>query len=134
MEKNAAVQVTSAEKGKVYFRHLRNFYEGGNVSNMGGATIAYQEVEPGIIKVSIAVCSKRDNFCRKKGRIIAGGRIKSPYLSVLLEVNWDEFVSALPYTKKQFDEMQEKGRQIEKEKRTMLENEYMDLIGSLLHT
>lgn len=60
------------------FIHLRYFdYVGGwrlEISNLGGMTIAYVEVD-GRIVYAVAKCSRKDNFCRKTGRAIAGLRL-----------------------------------------------------------
>lgn len=49
-------------------------------ANKGGITIAY-EVTDGVLRYAGAVCSERDNFCRKTGRTLAGGRLKSDRFS-----------------------------------------------------
>lgn len=86
------------EKGKVFFRHIRNINDDGTVSNRGGATVAYQEVKPGLIRVAMALCSNRDNFCRKTGRTIAGGRMNSQVASGFIETSWENFIKSMPYT------------------------------------
>lgn len=44
-------------------------------SNKGGATVAYEEID-GNLHFAVAVCSDRDNFCRRIGRAVASGRLK----------------------------------------------------------
>lgn len=44
-------------------------------ASRGGFTVAYQEVQPGLIEYSVAHCSPRDNFNKKIGRDIATGRL-----------------------------------------------------------
>lgn len=90
------------EKGKVVFRHVRVINPDNTINNLGGATIAYQDYYNNKIKVSIAVCSAKDNFCKKTGRIIAGGRLNSDKQSSFVNMSWDEFHKVLPKT---FNEM-----------------------------
>lgn len=87
----------TGESGKVFFRHVR-YLKGNGVDNMGGATIAYQEVSPGKIVVAMSLCSRKDNFCRKTGRTISNGRLKSPSQSVVVESDWLTFVKTLPFS------------------------------------
>ena len=86
------------EIGKVFFRHIRNINGDGTVSNRGGATIAFREIEPGVIKMAMALCSNRDNFCRKTGRIISGGRMNSEVESINVSLDWEVFIKNIPYT------------------------------------
>jgi hypothetical protein len=92
----------SKENGKIFFRHIR-YMKDGKVQNMGGVTIAYQEVVPGSIKIAIAMCSNKDNFHRKMGRIISSGRLNSPNKSVIVDMDWDSFIKTIPYDMSQFD-------------------------------
>lgn len=60
------------------FMHFRS-YEGSKVpwaevSSKGGATVAYCEGETGI-SYGIAYCHANDRYNRKKGRLIAEGRM-----------------------------------------------------------
>lgn len=57
----------------------------------GGFTVAYQEVEPGLIEYSIAQCSNRDNFNKKLGRDIAHGRLVNNKVAVAQGVTLSEF-------------------------------------------
>lgn len=59
------------------------------VSNKGGATVAY-EVEENTLRYAIARCSKNDNFCRKTGRTLAAGRLKSDRLSFNVDLTRHE--------------------------------------------
>lgn len=64
------------------FMHIRNFNAAvtdrnpRGLSNFGGATIAYEITDIGCF-VAVARCHPNDNFCRAKGRAIAGGKIRS---------------------------------------------------------
>ena len=59
----------------VNYLHFRFFDETEKISNQGGATIAYTELE-GMFCLNVAWCSHSDNFCRKLGRTIARNRLK----------------------------------------------------------
>jgi len=56
------------------------------VSNKGGVTVAYELVD-GTLRYAVARCSERDNFCRKTGRTLAAGRLKSDRLSTTVQPN-----------------------------------------------
>lgn len=79
----------------VKFRHIRNYTLDADlsesISNMGGATICYKEVEPNKIRFAVALCSDKDNFEKKKGRIISAGRLKSDTQSQTVEMSYQEF-------------------------------------------
>lgn len=66
------------------FLHIRpteNHYAADfRFCNKGGVTIAY-EVDNGELRYAFARCSENDNFCRKTGRTLAAGRLKSDRLS-----------------------------------------------------
>ena len=55
-------------------------------ANKGGVTVAY-ELSEGTLRYAIARCSNNDNFCRKTGRTLAAGRLKSDRLSTTVQVN-----------------------------------------------
>lgn len=78
---------------KIQFIHRRNFdhmwYAGP--STHGGATVAYQEVKPGLIEYSVARCSTRDNFNKKLGRDIATGRLAVGKVETVTGVSVEEF-------------------------------------------
>lgn len=63
----------------VKFVHIREYDNRGNEYPRGGMTVAFQRVksEQGkdLYWVSKAMCSARDNFCKKTGRSIAEGRL-----------------------------------------------------------
>jgi hypothetical protein len=86
----------SVDVGSIRFRHVRNVLDDGTVSNMGGCTFAYKEVDGGI-RVSAALCSNKDNFNRKIGRTIAAGRLHSETQSVVVPISWEKFINVLPY-------------------------------------
>ena len=59
------------------FMHFRNFVQGsGTVAALphGGATVAYVEGDTGI-SYGVAYCHDNDRYDRKKGRLIAEGRM-----------------------------------------------------------
>ena len=68
------------ERG-VNFLYYRKVAEDGQLSPVGGATIAFMEREPGVFIVETAMCvddavrNRKDNFNRKVGAMIAGGRL-----------------------------------------------------------
>jgi hypothetical protein len=61
--------------GRILYFHVRDGFEG--VANKGGGTAAFELQENGTWKVGIALCSEKDNFNRKLGRLIATGRLKN---------------------------------------------------------
>lgn len=59
----------------IYFEHNR-CKEGDDLSNRGGKTVAYViDKKTGMITKGEAVCSKKDIYSKKLGRIIATGRL-----------------------------------------------------------
>lgn len=81
------------------FHHFRNLKEDGSVYNMGGLTVAWEVNEQNkSIRYAFAICSDRDNFNKKVGRTIAGGRLKSPNHSfVVYDVTEEEFLNSFTY-------------------------------------
>lgn len=65
------------------FLHIRPTTDNFQFHNKGGTTVAY-EVEENEMRFALAKCSKNDNFCRKTGRTLAAGRLKSDRLSVFV--------------------------------------------------
>lgn len=67
----------------VKFIHIRNTetvpQSGGKlaVSHMGGMTIAYKHLQNGNTRIGVAVCSDKDHYNMKLGRIKATGRMLS---------------------------------------------------------
>lgn len=57
------------------YLHLR-FPENAGISNRGGATLAYIELD-GFFPLNVAWCSFSDNFSRKIGRTVASNRLKA---------------------------------------------------------
>lgn len=65
---------------KIKYIHLRKLDSNGKPLTKGGATIAYTVSTPsidGITKVEydVAYCSDNDNFSKKIGRNVSGGRL-----------------------------------------------------------
>lgn len=60
----------------VHYIHLRDRDENGRPLTRGGVTIAYINLHD-VITLAVAVCSQKDNFCRRLGRNIARGRVHS---------------------------------------------------------
>lgn len=62
------------------FYHFRHFIGldgiNGELDVKGGKTVAF-EVEGDFIRFAVANCSPKDNFCRRTGRLISEGRLKS---------------------------------------------------------
>lgn len=67
----------------VKFFHIRNLTPYGDVSNNGGMTVAYQAKDKEIA-YAVAVCSKKDNFCKKTGRDLAFSRLLGNSLKIQL--------------------------------------------------
>lgn len=63
--------------GEIKFCHVRNYGEDGEILPFGGLTIAFTKLDEGKIVASLAVCSDRDNFNKKVGRLISMGRLLS---------------------------------------------------------
>ena len=59
----------------------------------GRATVAIRLVDESTVNVGLALCSPKDQFSRRRGRIIAGGRLNKGklYLSTL-EIDPDESI------------------------------------------
>lgn len=61
------------------FRHLydeEDRYSGQRRHRIPRGTIAYEEVEPGFVRVGVARVRPGDSFSRSLGRLIAGGRCR----------------------------------------------------------
>lgn len=59
------------------FMHFRNFIQGSGTADAlpkGGATVAYVEGDTGI-SYGVSYCHDNDRYDRKKGRLIAEGRM-----------------------------------------------------------
>lgn len=60
------------------FVHLRRFdSRTGDVSPLGGVTLAVEDDSKGGVRVGIAVCHEKDHFVKKEGRARAAGRMRS---------------------------------------------------------
>jgi len=69
----------------IKFLHFRQQTFKGDISNLGGVTVAYQKIREGVFKMAYAHCHPKDNFCKATGRIKAAGRLNSPIQSQLVE-------------------------------------------------
>ena len=69
----------------IKFLHFRNYKMNGELSNLGGITVAYQKIRDGVFKMAYAHCHPQDNFSKAIGRIKAAGRLNSPIQSQLVE-------------------------------------------------
>jgi hypothetical protein len=58
--------------GRVYFIHIRNYGDGALT-----AAIRLCQDSNDSVDVAVAFCSPKDQFSRKKGRLIAEGRLRS---------------------------------------------------------
>lgn len=65
------------------FAHFREINR-GEIATKGGTTIAY-DFSDTEIKYGVAECSRRDNYCRKIGRAIAGGRLEQHPRTIQVE-------------------------------------------------
>lgn len=74
---------------KVNFLHRRPMVD-GRISNSGGFTVAFEEVDEGI-RYAVAYCHPNDNFNKKTGRIKAEGRLNSPRYVDQVDMNFDAF-------------------------------------------
>lgn len=65
------------------FMHFRSVNTDGTINSRGGATVAFKLTRDGskVDKFAVALCSPNDNFDRRRGREIAGGRLHDPLLS-----------------------------------------------------
>jgi len=80
---------------QTYFFHLRMLTEDGcNISPMGGVTAAFRYNDVGNeITYALSVCSEKDNFEKRVGRIKAEGRLNSPKLRVRFQIAPEATVS-----------------------------------------
>ncbi|MCK9369257.1 hypothetical protein M0R04_04900 [Candidatus Dojkabacteria bacterium] len=85
----------NVDPNEVKFRHVRVLREDGTVNNMGGMTISYREVDSNTIEFAAAVCSDKDNYCKKTGRTISAGRMKSPKYTNVVNMTFSEFHAAV---------------------------------------
>lgn len=89
---------------KIQYIHRRktlpgtNLHGHGGLDSRGGFTVAYREVELGLIEYSIATCSTRDNFNKKLGRDIATGRMNNNKVSVIAGVTMEQFRDSILYS------------------------------------
>ena len=66
---------------KIKYIHLRKLDSDGKPLTKGGATIAYRssphpfQHEETLVEYVVAYCSDKDNFSKKIGRHISGGRL-----------------------------------------------------------
>lgn len=65
---------------EIKFKHYRNPDEDfDTVSNLGGVTITFRQLDADSYQLGIAVCSGKDNFCYATGRSISTDRmLKNP--------------------------------------------------------
>ena len=82
---------------EIKFRHVRQLREDGTVNNMGGLTIAYREIDMNTIEFCAAVCSTKENYSKKTGRTIAGGRMKSEKYINKVNMTFSEFHQAVNF-------------------------------------
>lgn len=87
---------------EVNYRHIRFMDDFGNISNMGGVTVAYVQTDENTITFATAVCSIKDNFCKRTGRKIARQRLTAPKYAGVMNCTWEEFHSKEKW--QEFDE------------------------------
>jgi hypothetical protein len=70
----------------VRFFHFRNKDEEGSPRTRGGFTVAYEfdEGTDSVTRWALTRCSDKENFCRKTGRTVSEGRLRSPKQSFRL--------------------------------------------------
>jgi glycerol-3-phosphate dehydrogenase len=71
----------------VNFIHIRERDAQGRISTHGGFTIAYRQTAPDEVVLATAMCNEKDNFCRRIGRAIAGGRLAKNIISDSIEID-----------------------------------------------
>lgn len=79
------------ENGEVMFRHFRNKNQDGSISNLGGATVAFEKIDEKTLKVAMAFCHPQENFIKKEGRVKSAGRLNSKNYAVTLNVDVPTF-------------------------------------------
>lgn len=72
------------------FIHLRHTQLDGQVSPVGGVTIAYQANPNGTVHYAVARCSMDDRFTKAQGRAKAAGRLASNNLQLVHHTMDDE--------------------------------------------
>jgi hypothetical protein len=89
---------------EVKFFYLRTYTNSGEIHNKGGMTIAWQIQEDNSIKVSKAICSLEDNFCKAEGRYIANDRLVTGDFETISNATFLEYVSNIkfPYVSKTY--------------------------------
>lgn len=66
------------------FIHLRSKDRYGNPHTRGGVTVAYVPQGEHEVRFAIARCNSTDNYCRRKGRVKAAGRLNSRSQSTVI--------------------------------------------------
>lgn len=64
------------------FMHYRKYNRQGQIESRGGLTLAVN-LDGRAIHVAMAECGRKDNFDRKRGRMIAEGRLNNDKFVVL---------------------------------------------------
>lgn len=72
----------------VSYIHLR---PDSSRTNTNGLTIAYRPITDDKIEYAVAICSSRDNFCRRQGRIKSSGRLNSERYRVVKDMSVPDF-------------------------------------------
>lgn len=69
---------------KIKFFHQRKYDKNKVLLTHGGATIAYEIDDKGLVhKSAAAVCHKKDAYCKHTGRVKAKGRLLSPRYTII---------------------------------------------------
>lgn len=83
----------------IRFAHFRNFDNNGKVTERGGATVAFEvDSENKVTRYAVARCSKLDNFSRRRGRDLAGGRLGFPFMHFRTNVKLEDFMRTMDVT------------------------------------
>ena len=73
-------------------RHFRNIAydvdQGFFYHNLGGITIASEQIGENTFQIGVSICNRDDNFCKKLGRMLAFQRLaKNPITITREEMN-----------------------------------------------
>ena len=83
----------------IRFAHFRNISKDGKVSERGGATVAFEVGDDNRVgRYAVARCSMLDNFDRRRGREVAGGRLGAPFLHFRTNVKVEDFMRTMDVT------------------------------------
>ena len=89
-------QETKGYRQMIRFAHFRNFKQDGKVSERGGATVAYEmDNDNRVTRYAVARCSLLDNYDRRRGRELAGGRLNTPFMHYRINTKVEDFIRTM---------------------------------------